>query len=312
MANDIFFKLNYPAKKLENFIVFDTENNPENGEFILGCAIKHDIIYEFYDKQNMINFLFNANNRDYKIFAHNAMYDLTVLLDDKIMLFFDPEKFALKGNRLLFAVHKNGNSNICFFDTFNHSFCSLATIGKLYGMKKTPGFDMQHCIMDCKILNQYVKDCSELYYDNNCSFKATIAGTSLDLYRRNFWKGPGYKKISESNLEFMKKAYFGGLTDCYFVGKKKGIFYQYDINSQYPYIMANTKFPIIASMKYETKLEIDKDGISEVELEVPENCNIFPVRMGRTRKIYFPYGFINGIFTHNLLREGLEKGLKIL
>jgi hypothetical protein len=310
MSNDIFFKLDATAKRLTKYLVFDTENNTKTGEFILGAAIKNGELFKFTEKEKMQSFLLSDKNRGHKLIAHNTLYDLGVLWGTELVNLFDPAKLAIKGTRLLFALRKSGNENIIFLDNFNHSFCSLEKIGDLYGMKKLEGFGMEHCVRDCEILDRYVNDCAQTYHDLNAAYKPTVAGTSLDLYRRNYFSGPGWKKLDKGKMDFMKQSYHGGLTDCYFIGKKKGNFFQYDINSQYPYIMQTTKFPFIASLEYENKLELDYDGISEIEIITDKNCAVFPINM-KGKKIYFPYGNIKGIFTHNVIREAIERGATI-
>jgi hypothetical protein len=305
----LFYKLKGSVKR-KPYFVYDIENNTETGEFVLGAAIRDEKLYKFHDRMKMIDWLFGHKNRGRYGIAHFGLYDLSCLFAHDIPKIFPGKNFAKKGSRLIFARKKSGNNQITFIDSFNHSFESLDRIGKRFGMEKIDGFGMDHCVRDVEMLDLFVKTITDQYYQLGCNFRVTLPSTVMDLYRREWWRGPGWKRIDKKFIDFMRQAYFGAWTDCGILAKVTGKIFQYDINSSYPNVLQKNKYPIIASFGFTRTIQdiMDYDGVSEVDVITDDA--ILPVRK-RDGSIYFPKGRLRGIWSHVLLRECVARGYKI-
>lgn len=126
-----------------------------------------------------------------------------------------------------------------------------------------------------------------------------------------------FKEIEDK----MRLAYFGGRTEVFkpfFRPKKNGEkLYHYDVNSEYPYVMATNDFPIGYPEYYTTPKKIEKlfsrycnlsEGLGFIRAQVYipyQHIPPLPVKH-RENKLFFPCGTVEGWFCFPELKYAVE------
>jgi DNA polymerase type B, organellar and viral len=117
----------------------------------------------------------------------------------------------------------------------------------------------------------------------------------------------------------MRNSFTGGSVDVF---KSYGEnLYHYDVNSLYPYIMKNYKFPVGSPIYFEGNILDERlnyykpFGIFEAEIITPENLNI-PLLQTRFNtsnciKTISPLGKWTGMYLSDELYKAIELGYKI-
>ncbi len=128
--------------------------------------------------------------------------------------------------------------------------------------------------------------------------------------------GYSYREIEDK----IRESYFGGRTEVF--KSKIGKGFHYDVNSLYPYVMMVNEFPVATPHIFDFELEIKrmwnmwlKDhhgmGYMECKIYVPKKTNI-PILPVRKSKLFFPTGFLKGVWTFHELEKAIENGAEIL
>lgn len=89
--------------------------------------------------------------------------------------------------------------------------------------------------MDCVYTRELIVAFHERYGD-----KLTIGGASISRLNSLY----GYAKLNAQTDKQMRPWFHGGRTQPFEAGVRKGAFKIYDVNSMYPYVMANYQHPI--------------------------------------------------------------------
>ncbi len=300
------------------FFVFDTETTPfklgEKCTFIFGVVYGYDYQKVIYSREEFIQEFKNKRYLKKKVFAHNAEFDLNVLYDNIFQL--DGEAI-FNGSRFICC-----SNQVCTFaDSMNIFPTSVKKIGNMIGMSKKElskefweksditANDITYCIRDCEIIYHALL---EIFNKVN-NVKITLAGLSLDLFRRFYQK---------FNIEYNDKlcnkffnSYYGGRCEAFYIGKTNATVY--DINSMYPYAMVNCKFPNPKFLKHKenvnVQLFIEKylsnyEGIIFCRVKHMESYfGYLPVR--HNDKLLFPSGNLRGYWNFNEIRYALRKSI---
>lgn len=143
--------------------------------------------------------------------------------------------------------------------------------------------------------------------------KATMASQALAVYR--LFMTREIRSLSDKVDEFVRQGYYGGRTEIFrpeYHSKSKKL-YCYDVNSLYPYVMAENEYPTNFSgfvFKYDPK----KMGFWDVKVEVPE-MYLPPLPVMRevkgSRKLIFPTGTFRGVWSTVELEYARSLGVKI-
>jgi len=154
---------------------------------------------------------------------------------------------------------------------------------------------IKYCEVDCISLHQVLTKFSDLIWTNfkiNFTKYPTISSLAFAIFRSNFMNCSKIPQISNDFFLKIKPAYTGGSTDMFIptncnlqidpkattsdkmklVAKSK--MFSYDVNSLYPFVMANMFMPIGKIMSFQgdiTKTEhADKLGYYLVEVTAPQ------------------------------------------
>lgn len=142
------------------------------------------------------------------------------------------------------------------------------------------------------------------------NIKYTISSQSMEAFRKRFCKDFIVLDDDVSNLEFERLSYYGGRTEIFYKGVvDKKIFY-FDVNSMYPYVMKNFKYPTEYKFtKYDISIEkmkyyINKGWlvIAECYIETTNNC--YPVKQNNT--LLFPIGKFKTYLSTPEVIEGIK------
>lgn len=146
--------------------------------------------------------------------------------------------------------------------------------------------------------------------------RMTAASTALDLYRRKYLvqdnlciPQPTWECLIESKL-----SYYGGRTECLVVGTTDDI-WDNDVNSMYPSVMLNTRYPYPSPEKFVKWRSppfscLEYEGFSKVTVTVPY-MDIPPLPFKTDGKLMFPYGTLQGVWTNLELRYAVSLGCEI-
>lgn len=165
----------------------------------------------------------------------------------------------------------------------------------------------------------------ENFFVNECSIPMsfTVGSCALNLYNSRFAKEVWMRNSDEVN-DFERLAYRGGRCECFIRGKQK--VESYDINSMYLSILRDYEFPnpctilkdrnnnFIRSDKYWRKFYNEGNlMIMECEVEVPQQkIAPLPFYDKNKKKLLFPCGKFEGVFTSVELKEAEKYGIKII
>lgn len=228
-------------------------------------------------------------------------------------------------------VHIN---KIRFVSTTNYYNTSLKNLGDIFGLEKThqkqeEKFDfskldeydinkvIDYCIRDTDIIQVAMESlfnqCKNGETTKFGSFKNTLPAMSFSAFQTHFIK-PNQLHVTDNNLaiNLERNAYFGGRTEVW----KRGIFKEtiigVDINSMYPSIMLENKFPtqllntrsnISAA---ELKRYIDRGYLVTAEVVIKtESENPYPMRYNN--RLIFPIGKFETTISTPEVIYGLER-----
>lgn len=174
--------------------------------------------------------------------------------------------------------------------------------------------------MDCRALHTVLTMVMEMA---NISLEdfircPTAASLSMTMYKSQY--PDEYELATSSNYygatgemmeEFVRRAYYGGRTEVFTPRIVNG--YHYDVNSEYPFVMKTTEFPVgyyehiydpeKARTNYRFWLKYRKGaGIAEANVTVPDmHIPPLPTRVEHGKlenKLLFPVGSFSGVWTY--------------
>ena len=188
------------------------------------------------------------------VYASNPSFDLWVLR------FY--EWFATRGWRAGFVYDegtrfiltcRRGKAAIKVCAVQNYFEGGVGDWGKMVGLPKldtdplaAPVGELEvYCRRDVEIIKEavlaYLAFCEA---QNVGGFALTLSGQAFRCYRHRFLKHRLWVHRDEAALALERRAYFGGRTECFFLGKRSdGPFLELDVNSLYPFVMWAYPYP---------------------------------------------------------------------
>lgn len=341
-----FEKTAIPLKK--NFAVFDIETKGWDRPYCIGfyngrlfkLFLGNDCIYDF------LRFSITHKFRAYNIYAHNGgKFDFNFLADwlkesDRRLEFLFRGSTCVK----LTVYHSNktdeeGNyvnrNNTRFVDSYTLLPYSLDRLTRDFNVQHAKTNFTENGERDYEVLYRLYKqndpkffayvqhDCMGLYevldkfYDlihqqNGC-VGLTLASTSLKTFKNGFLDKELKMTSRELNDE-MRQGYYGGRVEIFSLFQDNGNYFCFDVNSLYPFVMRNNKYPISPPhvVKNPSKDHYLKyEGFTECNVNVPYDLYlpVLPYRLDK--KLFFPVGKLHGIWDNILLQKAYEKGCKI-
>lgn len=329
-----WFKPLHGAPRERQLLAFDVEGVGGPDGFICGSIVGDTISSFFTDPREMFKALLELGAEGYWIFSHNLQYDLPVLEGDQ----FPRGSMLFTPTGLLWADYDHWGRRARLIDSRNlFPRMSARALGAMVG---APKLDIDGQIMrrmskgtpwghfnghDQELIRRYVRRDAEIIYlavsqlqdiALYCGgqLRPTIAGVSMDIYRRKYHKWPWQALGPETN-RLARPAYYGGRVENFAYGRVPGV-NVYDVTSLYPYVQSRARFPHPGHLKMvlapRTVSEwIDWEGVAMVRLAVPDQ--IAPPQPYRfDNRLFFPTGEMSGLWSILEIRENFSRGTQLL
>lgn len=329
----LWFKPLHGVAKEHKILAFDIEGIGGPGGFVCG-AIVGDVIYSFFtDPGDMLKALLELGADGYWIFSHNLQYDLPVLEGEA----FPKSSMLFTSTALLWADYDLWGKRVRLYDSRNlFPRHSARALGSMVGAPKlelpegvmwrlSHGVPWGHFLeRDQEVIRRYVMRDAEIVYlavsllqdiTLQCggALRPTIAGVSMDIYRRQYHKWP-WRALGPETNKLARPAYYGGRVENFCYGQVPGV-NAYDITSLYPSVQHDIKFPHPSHLKLEISPKkfqpwITGEGVASVSVRVPdEHIPALPYRFDN--RLFFPTGNLPGLWTLLELRYALELGYEV-
>jgi len=237
------------------------------------------------------------------VLARNLVFDFTMVDGWK---YLRQAKFKLKffhnaGTTSIISV-KSRCGSIVFLDIMNWFVESLAKTGKRIGMPKlqidfdtcTDEYLSIYCKRDVEIELENLKRFIKFLESNSIARLCYTRGsTAMAAYLFGHYHKQIYIHNNEQAINLERDSYRGGRTECFYLGElKDDNYYSLDVNSLYPFVMRNNRYPVKyvqISSSYTPatlcKLLQTKSAIGRVLIETDE-----PVYAVRRERTIFPIG----------------------
>lgn len=318
------------------FCVFDTEGSAAPGDY-KGCSVVTDNEQYFIEtREEAINILKTLVDDGYSLAAHNAEYDIMVLLwpaGEHVLIEYYNHRYSIAK-----WYYDNGKKPVLIYDTMGLcSNLSVQALGKAIKLEKYPTpqrllgkdpnkYEWQcekhseweciecYCIRDAEIVLRYLNALSEYLRGYSIPFKRKIAGIAVSLWDRLDKHGK-VNLPSGRAADIARKSYHGGRVDTFKYGKVAGV-YTYDVNSMYPHIMLTCPMPDVKEIVELPKGPINHDylqyeGAASCIVDIPYSyVPLLPVRY--QDRLCFPYGRVKGTFTNAEIRAAMQRGCKVI
>ena len=247
-------KPNRPLNKVYATRDYDTE--PIVPNFWKGVDItKYNPIRQFWEDVDQ----FALSGKRLTIYAHNVGYDINavhaidnlVKLGYKLTSVFDKGSYIMTMEKRFDAKHKK---TITFINTGNYFKGTLKTLAKTFGIPPKLEIDFkvmtflesvpycQRDVLICQKAMEGFRDFLEKY--DLGTMKSTIASQAFSTFCYKFLPAETlYIHTHAEATRLERLSYHGGRTENFKVGSFQGTHYKEDVNSMYPSVMANEKFP---------------------------------------------------------------------
>lgn len=256
------------------------------------------------------------------VVSHNIIFDLSV---SNLFYFLKRSGWTLHefffNERSNCFIYRKGKARIVFLDSFNLMPFSLRRIGHLVGREKgnvdfervTDSELMRYCKNDVEIL-VYAFDRLIAFLNENGigSLMHTIGQQAFYIYRSMFMDKRIRLHVNNKVNSLERASYGGGRTECFQIGEISDKVVILDVNSMYPFVMREFRYPVRLMYYYPlgvtvSKLERFLDrfcviAYCQVETDEP----VYMLRFGK--KVIFPVGSFPVVLTTPSLEYALEHG----
>ena len=264
-------------------------------------------------------FSIKLNKEKLWVIARNIVFDFTVLEGWKFLKDngFKVKFFYNSGCTSIISVHKKGSS-IVFLDSMNWFVESIEKTGERIGLPKLK-IDFNTCTYEeltiyCKndvmIEMENFKLFIKFLEDNRVARLCYTRGsTAMAAYLLHHYKSNIYIHNNLQAIHLERESYKGGRVECFYLGEKTDSkFTMLDVNSLYPFVMREFKYPIkyaksLYGISIEELTDYIKDSciVATVALETDE-----PAYCIRRERAIFPIGKFEASLTTPELLYALE------
>jgi hypothetical protein len=259
------------------------------------------------DFWNLLDNVSREKTRTYVI-AHNMAYDYTIL---KLDTYLSSRQLEIK-MRAIDTVFLVRAGNLMLISSTNFYRQSLEKLGEIFGlqkfdkpdfMKTTDEVLMPYCIRDTELLSLIMRQHIDFIHDRDLGcFRPTIAGQAMQTYRHRFMDS---RLLVHDNLPILAMemdSYRGGRCEVFRFGNFENITCL-DINSMYPHVMHDMKFPtslvsgkVLENVEIETleeALESDYFVMGNLTVDIKEPF----LGMRLNDRLTFPIGTVRRTIT---------------
>ena len=253
------------------------------------------------------------------MFAHNGAFDLPVLhaFRELPAREWKLTNAVVEAPPMILQWRRDGRT-LRFIDTLNIWRMPLDQLGESLGVAKLPmpgpraaraAWD-RYCRRDVEVIRKAVLAWLAFLRSNDLGgFAPTLASQALRTFTHRFMSHKILIDSSEEALQLARNAYLGGRVECFRLGTYEGNFAYVDVNSMYPAVMREGKFPrsLLGVYKRPTRRELvtwldHRSVIADVVIRTDEPA--YPVV--RDGRLQFPVGEFRATLAGPELRHAIE------
>lgn len=284
---------------------------------------------EFYQHElgEYFDFIFQEQNDSSIYFHFGGGYDFLFLID---YAFSHSDQYLVtelipRGSSFLSIKiwSKLANRTISFLDSSSLLPFSLKSLGENFNVEVQKGTIDYDSITEIteQLLDYLCDDCVSLHqiltkYANHpmiarVGLKLTRSGQAFALFNKHYLNVKIHSLRKDVEV-FCRNAYQGGRTEIFkpLKLKSKDTIKCYDVNSLYPFVMAENDYPIRFN-GFSSDLNLDVLSIWHVTVCVPL-MKIPPLGLVLNGKYIFPCGTLTSHWTNVELKTALKYGVKII
>ncbi|MCI0371238.1 MAG: hypothetical protein L0214_07615 [candidate division NC10 bacterium] len=201
---------------------------------------------------------------------------------------------------------------VTFFDTLRHWPMSVEAMGDFLGYPKmAKDFrSVEYCRTDTEIVHRFASQMIARYTALGLDVRATLPSMALQLFAKKFYRRD-FVMLPPPLVDWLRQGYYGGRVEVYRFGKIEGPVHHYDVNSLFPSVMVEGRYPDPASYTTTTRPDFDREGMADVVVRVPES-EYPPLPVRGASDILYPYGTLAGVWCYPEIRRAIEDGADIL
>ena len=257
------------------------------------------------------------------LIAHNVGYDL--ITSQGLMIL--PQKgwkvkTLYEKGRTFHLVMQNGKRSLSFINLANYFTGTLREIGEEIGLEKleldytNPDYDkaLTYCQRDVEIVERAFTAFLEFIQEHNLgNFAVTAPAQAFNAFRHRFNNHKIYIHNHPKAIELERSGYYGGRTEAFKVGEIKDTpVYDLDVNSMYPSVMIESRFPV-RLIFYEDRVLSDNlrrllgKYLLMARVILNTRVNVFPLSHMGT--LIFPVGRFETVLSTPELELALDLGV---
>jgi len=224
------------------------------------------------------------------LFAHNLLFDARVVETFRFCreMGFSLSRSVIDSPPTILVWSREG-CTIEMLDTLNWWRVPLASLGERVGLPKLPMPDESataetwdtYCRRDVEVLERTLREWWGFLVSHDLGgFARTLAGQAFRTYRHRFMPCKIFIDANEKSLATARASYYGGRTECFFIGRLEEPVRVYDVNSMYPAVMRENVFPAVHLC------HLRRPSLRELERWVSEFCVCARVTLATDEPVY--------------------------
>tara|TARA_Y100000310_G_scaffold14350_1_gene14537 strand:+ start:965 stop:2764 length:1800 start_codon:yes stop_codon:yes gene_type:complete len=237
------------------------------------------------------------------VFAHNWNFDAGILNVSRILPAMGWNLSTYINDKPPFILEfRSKGRTIRLIDSLNYFAGSLESIGESIGIAKLPmpkpnanqrEWDA-YCKRDVEVLRDAVLGFRSFVDEHQLgNFQQTLASQAMTAFRHRFMTHKILIHNEEHNIRIEREGYFGGRSECFFLGERNEPLYYLDVNSMYPSVMRSERFPSViwrgrSNVTIPEALEYREGNSVMVQVKVQTNEPVYPSRIDH--RLCFPIG----------------------
>ena len=303
------------------FGTFDIETIGLGGEFINSGTYFNGSYSYFEDIGSMLNYMINSECMVW--YGHNTgrydtRYFFNYLIENKYLL----KPLVINGSIAKLSVYRKKKRVLEIRDSYLLLSSSLKRLTFDFDVKhkkieleqdynniKIDEQEKEYLKYDVIGLYEVLEEFFKLLKERNIEPKLTYSSCALADFKTNYKEK--FDKIRNIENDELRSGYYGGRTEVFKTYYKNDDIPLncYDVNSLYPYVMSNFKFPV---GEYTISREpITEEYISKIEFYCPKDLNIPLLPVHYNKKLIFPTGYGTGVYTRHEIEKAKQLGYKI-
>lgn len=201
---------------------------------------------------------------------------------------------------------------VMFFDTLRHWPMSVEAMGDFLGYPKLARDfrSVEYCRTDTEIVYRFADQMIARYTALGLDVRATLPSMALQLFSKNFHKRE-FTMLPEEITDWLRQGYYGGRVEVFRFGSIPGPIRHYDVNSLFPSVMVEGRYPDPEHYAVTSRPDFGKEGMADVVLRLPPS-EYPPLPVRGAQDILYPFGMVAGVWCYPEIRQAVADGADIL